>query len=113
MPGSGSVACPKPEPSIYGKQQAKRDLAKLERDVRLAVRKRDKGKCVVPGCKESSRHLHHIVFRSRGGKWDTRNICSLCPAHHALVHAHRITIAGNADEHLEIQGDRKDLEFKL
>ncbi len=84
-----------------------------ERICRAAVKKRDHGKCVVPGCKETSAHLHHIVYRSKGGKWKSENICSLCVAHHALVHAGRITITGNANEHLTIKGDKKDLRFKL
>lgn len=77
------------------------------------MKKRDGGKCVVPGCKERSAHLHHILYRSKGGKWRTENIASLCPCHHALVHAGRIQISGNADEHLTITGDKKDLAFKL
>lgn len=113
MPGPGSVAVPKPEPRIYGKQRRTRDLAKQERDCRDAVRKRDKGRCVVPGCKEKSQHLHHILYRSRGGKWRTGNIASLCVVHHQLVHAGRIRISGDADDELIITGDRKDLEFRL
>lgn len=113
MPGEGSRACPKPEPRIYAKRATKLSLAQQERDCRIAVRRRDKGRCVVPGCKERSAHLHHIVYRSRGGKWRSPNICSLCVAHHQLVHAGRIQISGNADEELIITGDRLDLEFKL
>jgi len=84
-----------------------------ERICREIVRRRDKGRCVVPGCREASAHLHHILYRSKGGKWRSENICSLCVAHHALVHAGRIQISGNADDHLTIVGDRNDLAFKL
>jgi len=37
----------------------------------------------------------------------------LCAAHHALLHAGLITITGDADEHLTITGDKRDLAFKL
>jgi hypothetical protein len=40
-------------------------------------------------------------------------LCFLCPAHHALEHAGKITISGNADEHLTITGAKEYLEFKL
>src|SRR5690349_12763749 len=85
--------------------------ADLEKQCHATVRKRDKGKCVIPGCKEKSAHHHHIVYRShsKAKRWLTSNVCSLCVGHHALVHAGRITITGNADEHLTILGSKKDL----
>ena len=87
----------------------------LEAKARRAVRIRDGMRCSVPGCREKGEHLHHVVYRSksRARKWDTSNLCFLCPAHHALEHAGKITISGNADEHLTITGDKKYLEFKL
>ena len=87
--------------------------AEQERACRIAVERRDKGRCVVPGCKEVGRHSHHIVYRSRGGRWRSENICLLCVGHHAMVHAGRIQISGNANEHLTITGSKKDLAFKL
>jgi hypothetical protein len=55
------------------------------------------------------------VYRSRSRtlRWATANLCFLCPAHHALEHAGKITISGNADEHLTITGAKEYLEFKL
>lgn len=103
----------KGEPRIVVKQAKKAKLAKQERECRIAVRKRDKGKCVVPGCKEGARHLHHITFRSHGGKWTSANCCSLCPIHHQLLHNGKIHISGNADEHLTITGEKRYLRFTL
>lgn len=95
-------------------KRAKRlDKQQRERECREAVKRRDKGKCVVPGCKERSEHMHHITYRSKGGKWRSENICSLCPSHHAMVHAGRIHISGNADDHLTITGDAAALRFRL
>lgn len=56
---------------------------------------------------------HHILYRSKGGKWRSGNICSLCPSHHSMVHLGKITISGDADDHLTIVGDRAALSFKL
>jgi hypothetical protein len=86
-----------------------------ERICREAVRKRDHGKCVIPGCKEAAAHQHHIVYRSRSRalKYAHGNRCSLCVAHHQLVHGGKITISGNADDHLTIEGDKALLKFKL
>lgn len=106
-------AIPKGTPRVVDRIARKKDLEQQERDCRAAVRKRDKGKCVVPGCKEASQHMHHVTYRSRGGKWRSGNIASLCVRHHQLLHAGLITIAGDADVHLTITGDRKYLRFKL
>ena len=87
----------------------------LEDKARKAVRKRDGARCSVPGCRESGVHLHHIVYRSKSKalKWASSNLCYLCVAHHALQHAGKISISGNADEELIMKGDRKWLAFRL
>lgn len=117
MPIDYSVfAIPKSKPGDLRaeRKRAKRlDRATQERECREAVRRRDHGKCVIPGCKDRSEHMHHITYRSKGGKWRSENICSLCPSHHAMVHAGKIQIAGNADKHLTISGDTQALKFKL
>jgi hypothetical protein len=100
-------------PRVLDRIEKKRDLAAQERACRLAVSKRDKGRCVVPGCREASQHLHHILFRSRGGKWRSGNVCSLCITHHQMLHAGLIQISGDADVHLTITGDAKHLRFTL
>ena len=100
---------------VETKRERRLSEAEAERAARIAVRKRDGGRCVVPGCKEAAAHLHHIIFRSQSKrlKWQTGNLCSLCPAHHALLHAGRIQITGDADDELIITGERKDLAFRL
>lgn len=96
------------------KRRAKLD-AQNERAAREIVRKRDLGKCRIPGCTERAEHLHHIVHRSQSKRlrWLPANLCSLCPDHHALEHNGVITIAGNADEQLIITGDVDRLRFRL
>lgn len=104
---------PKGTPRLVERISKKRDLAKMERDCRAAVKKRDKGRCVVPGCREAAQHMHHILFRSRGGKWRSENVCSLCVRHHQMLHAGLIQISGDADLELVITGDAKYLRFTL
>ena|SRR5262252_4250403 len=103
----------KPVPRVVTKRAKRLDVLSQERICREVVRKRDKGRCVVPGCREKSAHLHHIVYRSRGGKWRSGNICSLCVGHHALVHAGQIQISGDANDELIITGPKEYLRFKL
>lgn len=104
---------PKGQSRVEMKRDKRLTNAAQETLCRSQVKARDKGRCVVPGCKERSVHLHHIVYRSKGGKWRSENMCSLCVGHHGLVHAGKITITGDANCHLTITGDRKYLEFKL
>ena len=97
------------------KREKRLDDASQEREARAFVKKREKGKCIIPGCKEAGPHLHHITPRSKSKakRWQTSNLCLLCPGHHAMVHAGRIAISGDADVHLDIKGSKKDLAFKL
>lgn len=105
----------KPELSLKAKKRREKIDAQNERAAREIVRKRDLGTCRIPGCRERGEHLHHIVFRSRsrGLRWNPKNLCLLCADHHALIHAGIITIAGNADDELIITGDVDRLRFRL
>src|SRR5882672_3754984 len=71
---------PKAEPRIVSKKRREKVEAKAERAAREIVRKRDGGKCRIPGCKERAVHLHHIVYRSKSKrlKWHPANLVSLC-----------------------------------
>jgi hypothetical protein len=106
---------PKPElRAVTKKRRAKLD-ARNERAAREIVRKRDGGKCRIPGCREQARHVHHIIFRSksRGQRWNPANLVNLCPDHHRLVHAGVVSISGNADEEIIVTGDVNRLRFRL
>ena len=45
---------------------------------------RDKGRCYY--CGSPYVELHHIVYKSHGGKDDERNLICLCRVHHEMVH---------------------------
>ena len=108
-------AIQKPEPRVIKKARDKKLDAKHERAAREITRKRDKGKCRIPGCKERATELHHVVKRSqsKARRWDTANLCWLCLSHHRLVHAGVVTIHGSADDELIITGDVDRLKFRL
>ncbi len=108
-------AIQKPEPRCVSKARRDKIDAKDERACREIVRKRDKGKCRIPGCLERSTEAHHIVYRSKSKarRWDPANLVSLCREHHQLRHAGVITISGNADEEIIVTGDVDRLRFRL
>lgn len=82
-----------------------------EATARMHCRARDHNKCRVPGCAQHAGHLHHVIFRSQSKalQWETSNLLSLCAGHHALVHAGLLTITGNADEEVTVEGDDFDM----
>lgn len=48
--------------------------------IRDRVKARDHNRCQV--CGRPATSLHHIIFRSQGGKNDVENLVSLCTEHH-------------------------------
>jgi 5-methylcytosine-specific restriction endonuclease McrA len=111
-----TCAIPKPEPSCITKARKVKLDAKNERAAREIVRKRDGGKCRIPGCIErGGTEMHHIIPRSRASKrrFDTRNLVTLCRVHHQLRHAGVIQITGDADDEIFVTGDTGALRFRL
>lgn len=56
-------------------------------EIRRVVYRRDNGKCRWCGRTNAGIHLHHVIYRSTGGKHLPENLISLCGEHHALVHS--------------------------
>ena len=69
--------------------------------VRRFVKTRDRGKCRVPGCRA---HLylevHHLAWRSEGGRNNPANLALLCDLHHDLIHDGYLRVEGDADGEL-------------
>lgn len=109
------LAHPKPQIRAVDRKIALKKDAKAERAAREIVRKRDKGRCQVPGCSERAVHLHHIVYRSKSKarRWDPSNLTSLCVDHHQLEHAGEIQISGDADDEIIVTGNIDKLKFRL
>lgn len=69
--------------------------------LRREVLVRKAGLCAVPGCSRAAVHLHHIVFRSRGGGDEATNLVGLCACHHLHgVHLGYLEVTGRAGERL-------------
>ncbi|HET7826850.1 MAG TPA: HNH endonuclease, partial [Anaeromyxobacter sp.] len=77
-----------------------------------AVRDRDLGWCIVPGCSRPAADSHHILFRSRGGGDELPNQGSLCKPHHLRgVHQGYIHVWGRAPDGLTWElGERVSAE---
>jgi hypothetical protein len=68
---------------------------------RREVLMRKAGLCAVPGCSRAACHLHHLVYRSRGGSDDPRNLVGLCAVHHLHgIHLGYLEVTGVAGERL-------------
>jgi len=64
---------------------------------RRIVERRDRG-CRVPGCTAGRFvEIHHVEHWLDGGRTDTSNLVSLCPAHHKMHHRGELGISGDAD----------------
>jgi HNH endonuclease len=69
--------------------------------IRRQVRRRDHGRCVVPGCRHRAYlEIHHLVPRAAGGDHDLGNLVLLCDAHHRAHHDGRLRIDGRAPDQL-------------
>jgi hypothetical protein len=76
-------------------------LRRWREERRLRVLMRTGGLCAVPGCSRAAVHVHHIVFRSRGGARIPQNEIGLCAVHHLRgVHTGYLEVAGRAGERL-------------
>ena len=66
---------------------------------RREVLARTDGLCSVPGCSRPAAHVHHIVFRSQGGKKEIGNEIGICNPHHLHgIHRGYLTVRGRAGE---------------
>jgi 5-methylcytosine-specific restriction endonuclease McrA len=88
-----SQAVPKPKPGVIVRRERRQDLAQTIRAVWMAVWRRDGGRCRACHRRRGD-HVHHLVYRSRGGRWTTANCLLLCRACHQDVHAQILCIRG-------------------
>lgn len=59
---------------------------RLAGDIRGAVRKRDNYRCRYCGSGSARLEVHHVKYRSEGGKDEVDNLMLLCSDHHRLMH---------------------------
>jgi 5-methylcytosine-specific restriction endonuclease McrA len=97
MTSTRPSAVPKPKPRVVVQRERRAALTRLIRAVRTAVWRRDGGRCRA--CAGRAQQLHHVRYRSQGGRWTTANCVLLCRACHQDVHARILAIGGsNADD---------------
>jgi len=94
----GGMPVPKPKPQVIIKRERRGALAHVRRAVRDTVWRRDGGRCRA--CqRRRGQHVHHLRYRSHGGRWTTANCLLLCHACHQDVHAALLVVIGaNADQ---------------
>jgi hypothetical protein len=72
--------------------------------IRRQVFWRDRGRCVVPGCRNATYlDLHHLDLRSDGGDHDPDNLVVLCGAHHRAAHRGRLRIDGKVSTGIRVR----------
>ncbi|MDQ7823853.1 MAG: HNH endonuclease [Candidatus Eremiobacteraeota bacterium] len=78
------------------------DPSPEKRDLHSRILRRDNFQCQVPGCTcRRGLHIHHIIYRSRGGSNIESNLITLCMAHHLrCVHEGHLIIRGQAPHNL-------------
>src|SRR3954467_6298249 len=101
MFGSNSPALKfaKPRARVMDTRAKERLKEKQWREVKAIVRKRDGGHCRAcskHGRRKPGTEVHHLLYRSHGGKDDARNLILLCMDCHKDAHAKllRITWSG-------------------
>ena len=83
----GSLDASDPERATQDVSPAKRRL----------VRRRDRGRCRVPGCRSTRcLEIHHIVARSLGGSHELENMVLICDSCHAALHRGLLAISGTS-----------------
>lgn len=75
-------ACPKP---VYKRYKPSRGTqGEFGTKTRKAILKRDDELCVR--CGKQYNEIHHIIFRSQGGRGTKDNGCCVCTTCHILAH---------------------------
>lgn len=104
----------KPRSRADEKAEKRAKAQKDQRDVYRLVTTRDKRRCRAclnpadPSALDMLKkgHHHHIQFRSAGGRDESSNLMLACARCHAAIHAHRLTVTGNADERLTFKTEK-------
>jgi len=65
--------------------------------LRRRVKRRDGGRCRVPGCRCATFvDVHHLELRAEGGGNTLENLVTLCTAHHRAIHRGELVVEGSA-----------------
>ena len=76
--------------------QSKRAPQTIPPAIRRRVMRRDRKRCVVPGCAHHRfLDVHHLDPRCEGGGHDPDRLAVLCGSHHRAVHRGRLWLDGS------------------
>jgi hypothetical protein len=96
-----SCCAPSPDaaPHAGASSSSTRATQVLPPAVRREVLRRDRRRCVVPGCQNHVfLDVHHLDPRAEGGGHQPERLAVLCGAHHRSVHLGALCIKGTASE---------------
>lgn len=77
---------PQPKPSYKRREPRRGVRGTFSPKTRKAIIERDNGLCVK--CGATYQEIHHVVFRSQGGRGTFENGVCICNSCHVLVHKH-------------------------
>lgn len=90
------VALPKPRPRLLDKRAVAAAKSRQWHEVRRVVLKRDRDTCRI--CRHAKAiDVHHVLFRSLGGKDEARNLISVCKRCHEDIHGHVVKLRWTDD----------------
>lgn len=94
----------------FKKQRKKGSKSVIPQDVRFEVLTRDGRRCRMCG-RTVGLHLHHVVYRSEGGKHVATNLLTLCYGCHDRVHSNKKLYQDLCSRMIEIaqSGDKSTL----
>jgi hypothetical protein len=85
--------------SLVGR--GKRAAQSIPPATRRFVMRRERGRCIVPGCRCAVfLDVHHLKARAEGGDHDPDRLVLLCAAHHRAVHLGLLIIEGTVSSGL-------------
>ena len=79
-------------------------MEKQVNDLQRQCLGRDKWRCRHCG-RRNGLHIHHIIFRSRGGQDELCNLITICYCCHDKVHSEKLQMSGNANEQVLVKQD--------
>jgi 5-methylcytosine-specific restriction endonuclease McrA len=85
----------KPRPRVLDKRAKQAAADRAVQDMRSLVKARDRGRCRV--CSKPGNQVHHLIYRSRGGKHHPNNGVWVCNQCQQDIHAKLIVVAWVGD----------------
>lgn len=97
------MARPVPKPNHKRRVPKRVNRGKFSKAVRDEVYERDQGRCRM--CGRLGTELHHVKFRSQGGRGVSTNALTLCTKHHSEVHSNAELADYWVQTYIELYGD--------